>query len=179
MEKPQPIDQLPIVFYPDPVLRKKCLTVEVFDEEVAALAERMLFLLHQANGIGLAAPQVGIPIRLFVCNPTGEPGDDGVWVNPVLSDLRGAVEAEEGCLSLPGVTVLRRRAAHVVIEGCDPAGRPKRADGSDLLGRVWQHEADHLDGRLIIDAMSESAELANRRAIQQLEADYATAAAQR
>lgn len=172
---PKPIEQLRIVFHPDPVLRKRCEKIERFDEQLAALAQRMQFLLNEADGVGLAAPQVGVPIRMFICSPTDEPEDNAVWVNPVLSDLQGAVETDEGCLSIPGVSVLMRRAPNVVIQGYDIDGHPKQADASELLARVWQHECDHLDGRLIIDSMSASAELANRRTIQQLEADYAAA----
>ncbi len=166
---PRSIEKLRIVFYPDAVLRKRCKPVEEFDDSLDQLATRMLELMRQANGVGLAAPQVGVPVRLFVCNATGESQDDRIWVNPVLSQLEGATEAEEGCLSLPGVSVLKRRAANAVIDGFDVHGQPIRAEGSDLLVRIWQHETDHLNGVLVIDDMSEVAEMANRRAIRQLE----------
>jgi peptide deformylase len=139
---PRPIEKLRIVLYPDPALRKKCKPVEQFDEELAALADRMLKLMRDAKGVGLAAPQVGVLLRMFVCNPTGEPGDDQVWFNPVLPNLEGMAEAEEGCLSLPNVNVPKRRAQRAVIEGYDAAGNPKRAEGSDLVARIWQHETD-------------------------------------
>lgn len=173
MDIPAPMEKLRIRIYPDPVLRQRCKPVETFDEQLAALVRRMLFLIHEAPGVGLAAPQVGVPIRLFVCNPTAEPEDDTVWVNPVLSNLEGSIEAEEGCLSIPGVNVLKRRATNAVIEGRDLSGDPIRAGATDLLVRVWQHEMDHLDGILVIDNMSETAELGNRRALRQLEADDA------
>lgn len=172
---PKPVEKLRVVLYPHPALRKRCKPVERFDGELSALADRMLTLMREGRGVGLAGPQVGVLLRLFVCNPTGEPGDAAVWVNPVLSDLEGSVEAEEGCLSLPNINVPKRRAQKAVIEGFDVHGNPKRAQASDLLARIWQHETDHLDGILIIDAMSEAAELANRRTIRQLEADFSAA----
>lgn len=179
MKLPRTIDQLRIVFYPDPVLRESCRPVEAFDAQLAALAERMGFLFHEAAGVGLAAPQVGVAVRMFVCNPTGEPEDTRVWVNPELSDLEGSVEADEGCLSIPGVTVPKRRAERAVIQGFDLTGQPVRAEGTDLLARIWQHEIDHLNGVLVVDGMSEAAELANRKTLKQLEADYAAAARRR
>ncbi|NOT02566.1 MAG: peptide deformylase [Phycisphaerales bacterium] len=175
MRLPQPVDKLRIVMYPAAVLRKRCAPIKGFDDGLAELAQRMIALMHEARGVGLAAPQVGVSHRLFVCNATGQPDDDTVWVNPVLSDLEGSVEADEGCLSIPGVNVPKRRAARARLRGFDVHGRPSEATATELLARIWQHESDHLNGVLVIDGMSEAAELANRRAIKQLEADYATA----
>jgi len=165
------IDTLPdkIVLYPDPVLRKKCAPIDVFDESVAALAERMLELMKAGRGIGLAGPQVGVARRIFVCNPTGEPGDDHVFVNPELADLTGAVEAEEGCLSLPDVHVMMRRAKRCRIKAFDVTGRLIEAASNDLAARIWQHETDHLDGGLIIDRMNATDKIANKKTITQLE----------
>ncbi len=168
----RPLDHLRVVYYPDPVLRKKCAPITEFTDELHAFAQRMIEIMHSARGVGLAAPQVGVPIRMFVCNDTGEPGNDHVWVNPVLSEHEGAAEGEEGCLSLPAVHVMRRRATNCHIEGNDVDGTPKSRTASDLLARIWQHETDHLDGKLIIDQMASGDELANRRTIKQLEADF-------
>jgi len=168
-----PIEKLRIVKYPDPVLKKRTGEVTEFTAGLRALADRMLELMRQAEGVGLAAPQVGVLLRLFVCNPTGEPGHDMVCVNPKLSRLDGADDAPEGCLSLPGVTVTMRRAVGVTLDACGVSGKPFRVPGEGLLARVWQHEYDHLDGRLIVDRMSETDQIANRRAIRQLKEDYA------
>ena len=132
---------LRIVYYPDPVLKRVCAPVDAFGEEVEAISRRMLELMRQGNGIGLAAPQVGLPIRMFVCNHTGEPGDDLVCVNPRFTELTGGAEADEGCLSLPGVTVAMRRATNAVMEAFDANGNPYTVSGVDLQARVWQHEA--------------------------------------
>lgn len=167
------LDNLRIVYYPDPVLKKVADEVVTFDQNLNALAHKMIDLMHGAKGVGLAAPQVGVSLRLFVCNPTGEEGDDRIIVNPKFVDLTGAAELEEGCLSLPGVTVNMRRATTVNMEAFDVEGHPIEMTAQDLTARIWQHETDHLDGRLIIDRMSESDEIQNRRAIRQLRDDYA------
>ena len=172
MPKTIDVEKLSIVHYPHPVLRKVCQPVEQFDDQLRRLAARMLELMHLGRGIGLAAPQVGLTWRLFVCSHTGEPGDDLVLVNPELSDLTGVGEREEGCLSLPGVGVPVRRATSVVIRACDLEGNPFERQGTDLAARVWQHEYDHLDGRLIVDYMSEASKITNRRILKQLQADY-------
>lgn len=166
------IDKLRIVNYPAPILLKIAAPVETFDSQLAALARRMFELMRQEQGVGLAAPQVGIGLRMFVCNPTGEPDDDAVIVNPHLVETNGAEEADEGCLSLPEVTVNVRRAKSVVLDAKDLHGSDVRLATEDLPARIWQHEVDHLDGKLILDYMSPSDEIANRRAIKQLKEDY-------
>ncbi len=171
MKLPDP-SRLRILLYPDPILKKRAKAVGKFDADIEALARRMLELMHEAKGLGLAAPQVGVGLRLFVCNPTAELGDDLICVNPRLAELSGGEEKEEGCLSIPVVTVTMRRATHVVLEAFDVAGNPFQVTGTDLRARVWQHEIDHLDGRLIIDNMSATDEITNRRAIKQLQDQY-------
>ncbi len=166
------INKLKIVVYPDPVLKRSCAAVTAFDSKLAALVQKMSELMKTANGVGLAAPQVGIPIRMFVCNATGEENDLLVCVNPRFVDLQGAAEDEEGCLSLPGVNVKMRRATEATMLIEDATGKAFELKGTGLAARVWQHETDHLDGKLIIDNMSTSDEITNRRAIKQLNADY-------
>ncbi len=166
------LEKLRIVYYPDPILREVCRPVEQFDDTIRGLVKRMFELMRAQKGIGLAGPQVGVLLRLFVCNPTGEPGDDLVCINPELADLSGAEEREEGCLSLPEVNVPIRRATHARIRACDETGKRYERDGEDLLARIWQHENDHLDGRLIVDYMSEASQIANRRVLKQLQAEF-------
>ena len=98
-----------------------------------------------------------------------------VFVNPRLTELTGAEEKEEGCLSFPGMTVAKRRATDAVIEAVDTDGRPFQKTGTSLIARIWQHECDHLDGQLIGDNMSATDQIANRRALAQFEADYKAA----
>src|SRR5258705_13607380 len=96
-------EELQILKYPDPRLRKMSAPVSAFDPRLKDLAARMLELMRESRGVGLAAPQVGENIRMFVMNPTGEAGHDLVYVNPVLSEVEGEEEGEEGCLSLPNI----------------------------------------------------------------------------
>ena len=167
------LSRLRIVKYPDPVLRRACVEVAEFGEDLRALAERMFALMYQARGVGLAAPQVGVPVRLFVFNPTGEPGkDEGVCVNPRLLEREGVVVEEEGCLSLPNVTCKVKRFARVTLQAQDLEGSVHEFRAGGLVARIFQHELDHLDGVLIIDRMSPVAKLANRRALRELEAAY-------
>ena len=172
MTLPSP-DNLNILYYPDPILKRVCDPVESFGPELTAFAQAMLVTMHRSQGVGLAAPQVGAAIRLFVCNPTGEPEDDCVFVNPQLLDLEGAAEDAEGCLSIPEVDVTMRRSTSAKIVAVNTEGIAIHFDGADLVSRIWQHEMDHLDGRLIIDRMSATDEIANRRALKQLETDFA------
>lgn len=168
---------LGIVCYPDRVLKEKCAPVVEFGPELAAFANRMIELMRQAEGVGLAAPQVGVLIRLFVCNVTGNPGEAQIMVNPEFAELTGAAEADEGCLSLPGVTVNVRRAARAIIHASDVHGQPIQLGGEGLQARVWQHEADHLDGKLIIDNMSPDDEIANRRMLKILREEHSSSRA--
>ncbi|MEX2673010.1 MAG: peptide deformylase [Phycisphaeraceae bacterium] len=167
---PVKIDQLRVVYYPDPVLRRKAAPVEQITDEVRDVAERMVELMHQHRGVGLAAPQVGLSWRMFVANPTGEVEQDRVFINPVLTLSETVDVYEEGCLSLPGINADVRRPIHAVIEATDLAGETVRLESDDLPARVWQHEMDHLNGVLILDRMSEIDRTASKRAIKELEA---------
>ncbi|MCK4660263.1 MAG: peptide deformylase [Phycisphaerae bacterium] len=164
--------KLRIVHYPDPVLREQCKPVTEFGATLQDLVTCMFEIMGEGRGVGLAAPQVGLPIRLFVCNTTGDPEGNRAYVNPELAELEGLVEAEEGCLSLPEVTVPMRRAQSATLTACDLAGNKICVSRIDLEARAWQHECDHLNGRLIIDNMPTSAELVNRRILKELKEKY-------
>lgn len=164
--------KLRIIKYPDPRLRQVCEPVTHFDDSLRALALRMLELMHDAKGVGLAAPQVGVLSRMFVCHAIADPEDHMILVNPELADLQGQAVGEEGCLSIPDVTVEIRRAESCTILAQDLNGEPVRATGVDLVARCWQHECDHLNGRLITDRMSEADKIANRRVLKTLEAEF-------
>ncbi|MCL4212201.1 MAG: peptide deformylase [Phycisphaerales bacterium] len=159
---------LRIVLFPAEILRRKADPVAVVTDEVRAVARRMLELMRDAEGIGLAAPQVGLPWRLFVTGPhEGEP--ERVFINPELTEPSEELEVhEEGCLSIPNVRVEVRRPREITISALDLDGRPFTLRRSDLLARAWQHEVDHLNGVLIIDRMGPMDRLANRRAIRDL-----------
>jgi peptide deformylase len=136
--------------YGDPALRLKAHDVDDFDDDLRRLVERMIALMHDAQGVGLAATQVGVLRRVFVY----EPDDEGprALVNPVVAERGDETSSdEEGCLSLPGVRVPVDRATRVVLEGKDEHGADVRVELDEYAARVVQHELDHLDGVLIID----------------------------
>lgn len=135
--------------YGDGVLRMKGREVESFDDDLRRLVERMTVLMHEAQGVGLAATQVGVLRRVFVFVDDGE---DRVLVNPILTTRSSEVEIdEEGCLSLREVLVPVERSNAVTIEGLDEKGEPVKLDLELPSARIVQHELDHLDGVLIID----------------------------
>ena len=160
---------LTIIHYPDPRLRKVSEPVTQFGEPLKALAARMLQLMREARGVGLAAPQVGLNIRLFVMNPSGEPGDDHAYVNPVLTDAEGEEEGEEGCLSLPQINAKVWRSMKLRMTAQDVDGNPIEQVADGYVARIWQHETDHLNGQMIIDRMGPVAKLAARRALKELQ----------
>ena len=137
--------------YPDPVLRMQAREVEEFDGDLAQLVERLEHLLGEANGLGLAATQIGVLRRVFVFLPDQEKEPVAV-VNPQLSEPSDERENDtEGCLSLQGVTIPVERNVSLVLEGKDPDGNEVRLELEGLPARIAQHELDHLDGILIID----------------------------
>ena len=164
---------LKIILWPDPRLKKVSTDVTAFDDALKSLTEQMFKLMREHKGVGLAAPQVGINQRLFVMNPSGNPEDDRIYINPLLSEAEGEEEAEEGCLSLPNITANIWRAKTMVIEAQDLKGRKFRQEAGGYLTRIWQHEFDHLNGTLLIHRMGPVAKLANRRIIKELEEKYA------
>jgi peptide deformylase len=135
--------------YGDPVLRMRANEVEAFDDELAQLTERMIGVMHDAEGVGLAATQVGILRRLFVFHDEDE---DRVVVNPVLTVRGNETEVdEEGCLSLGPIRMPVERAVEVTVDGFDATGAPVHLELEGISARVVQHELDHLDGKMIID----------------------------
>lgn len=166
-------EDLKIIHYPDPRLKKLSKPVETFDDQLKQLAARMVELMRENKGVGLAAPQVGKNIRLFVINPTGEPQDQRVYVNPVLTvKADGEDEAEEGCLSIPLVNVKVFRNKHMRISAQDLDGKPIEESASGFVPRIWQHETDHLNGTLITDRMGPVAKMTYRRTLKDLEEKY-------
>jgi peptide deformylase len=165
-------DDLKIIYYPDPRLRKVSEPVTRFDENLARLASRMFELMREEQGVGLAAPQVGINLRMFVMNHDGKPENDRIIVNPQLLDAEGNETSEEGCLSLPDIRAQIDRAAKLVLRAQDVTGRPIEEKAEGFIARIWQHETDHLNGILLLDRMGFTAKMGVRKKIRQLEEDY-------
>ena len=162
-------ETLQVVTYPAPILKKPAEEVVHFDGWLAAVAQRMIQLMVEHKGVGLAAPQVGLPLRLFIIAPGGKAEEAQIIINPVISGESGEDEMEEGCLSLPDIRAKIVRYTHIHLDATDLAGRPVAFDLDEYPARIVQHETDHLDGVLIIDRMSPMAKLANRKKIKDLE----------
>jgi len=142
--------------YPDPALRLRANEVEAFDGDLHRLVERMIGLMHDAHGVGLAATQVGILRRLFVFR-VGD-GEPVAVVNPEIVERSDElVTDDEGCLSMQGILVPVERASAVTLTGTDPSGAPLRLELEEMGARVVQHELDHLDGVLMIDRTTPAA----------------------
>lgn len=172
---PQDVESLRIVYYPDPRLMEVCAPLDAADPNLPALVKRMAELMFQARGVGLAAPQVGLPVRLFLASPSFTPEDLHVYINPRIVETAGTQDGEEGCLSFPSIYCKVRRYETVTIEATGLDGQRFAQTCTDLHARICQHENDHLDGRLLVDRMSAVAKLANRKALRSLEEEFAEA----
>lgn len=140
--------------YPDRVLKRKSALVDEIDTSIVRLAGDMVETMYAANGLGLAAPQVGVLKRLIVIDRShieGEVARVLVLVNPEIVSREGAVAAEEGCLSLPDFVAEVDRAERVVVKGLDLEGNETTITAEGLLARALQHEIDHIDGTLLLD----------------------------
>lgn len=139
----------PIVFYPDPLLRHKAKRVTHIDEAIARLIDNMVDTMHDVGGVGLAAPQIGVPLRVAVIELLDE--ETIVLVNPQIVKRSGERLVEEGCLSIPGYRGEIKRSAKVTVKGLDRHGREIRIKGEEFLAEALEHEIDHLNGVLYID----------------------------
>ena len=166
-----------IVQYPHPTLRHKSKPLRRVDADLHKIVREMFNLMYEAKGVGLAANQVDLPWRLFVVNLKSDSGgsdEELVFINPVLSRGKGSDEVEEGCLSLPKMYADVRRSAQIVIEAFSLSGEKIHLELDGLLGRVVQHENDHLDGVLFIDRLSPTGELAMREELAEMESCFRT-----
>jgi len=144
----------PIRLFGDPVLRTAAVPVVDFDRELRMLVEDLTDTMLEAPGAGLAAPQVGVGLRVFTWYVEGEVGH---LVNPQLTLSEEIQDGPEGCLSIPGFTIDCKRALSVVAHGFDMHGEPVLVEGSDMLSRAIQHETDHLDGIIFVDRLDREA----------------------
>ena len=148
--------KLTILEYPDPRLRTKAEPVAVVDDAIRRLLDDMLETMYAAKGVGLAATQVDVHQRILVTDVSPDRTDPRVFINPQVIERDGSIEAEEGCLSVPGIfDTLRTRAEKVRVRALGRDGEPFEIEADGLLAVCLQHEIDHLDGKLFVDYLSE------------------------
>ncbi|MBE0426085.1 MAG: peptide deformylase [Nitrospirae bacterium] len=150
------MSSLDIRKYPDKILKEKTVPVDNIDAETQRLIDDMIETMHFARGIGLAANQIGISKRLCLIDIMAieEKGSLIVLINPLILEKEGFIEAQEGCLSIPGYMTTIKRSEKVYVKGLNREGKDFEIEGTGLLARAMQHEIDHLDGILFIDRMS-------------------------
>lgn len=165
-----------IITYPHPTLRHKSKPIRRVDAELRQIVRTMFGLMYENKGIGLAANQVDLPLRLFIVNLKADPheGEEMVFLNPVISFPKGSDEAEEGCLSVPGVYGNVIRPKQVRINAYSLEGKEIDMVVTDLLARCVQHELDHLDGVLFLDRMSPAARADIAGELEEFEAEFAS-----
>jgi len=145
----------PILKYGDQTLQERALPVGAITPEINRLIEDMIETMYAAPGIGLAAPQVGVGLRIFVIDVSlgRDPSSLIVMINPEFVERDGVQLEEEGCLSAPGFNATVVRPSHAIVKGLDRSGVERQYEGEGLLARAFQHEMDHLDGTLFIDRL--------------------------
>jgi peptide deformylase len=148
--------KLTILEYPDPRLRTRAAPVAVVDDSIGRLIDDMLETMYAAPGVGLAATQVNVHKRVLVADVSGEQNAPVAFVNPEIIERQGKTEAEEGCLSVPGIfDKLNTRSERVVVRALGRDGKPFELEADGLLAVCIQHEMDHLEGKLFVDYLSE------------------------
>ena len=143
-----------IIYLPDARLRNKNTRIEKFDATLETLIEDMFETMYAAKGVGLAAPQIGINLQLTVIDVEGDKKNQYVLINPEIIDKKGEIKRDEGCLSVPGAYDSVIRAETVTVRAQDRTGKPIEMTADGLLGHCFQHEVDHLNGKLFIDHLS-------------------------
>jgi peptide deformylase len=145
----------PIVKYGDEVLHATAQNVETVTGELGDLVKDMIETMYAAPGVGLAAPQIGVPYRIFVVDVSGGRSKDGLmaFINPEFVERDGMQLEEEGCLSVPGFNATVARPGRAVVKGLDIDGHEHIIEGTGLLARAFQHEMDHLEGRVFVDRL--------------------------
>lgn len=154
-----------IRIFGDPVLKQRAEEIDDIDAKLAKLAEDMLTTMYEAPGLGLAAPQVGVGKRLFVYDHGEGPR---TIVNPVITETRGEWLYDEGCLSVPGLSWEILRPNEIYLTGYDLDGNEVSIEADEVLGRLFQHELDHLDGILLLEHLDEDQRKEAKRAMREL-----------
>ena len=163
------IEKCRITHYPADVLAKSAEPVEKIDDNIRQFVEKMTDIMLENKGIGLAAPQVGVPLRLFIISLNQTKDAVKVFINPTITPIGELDAAEEGCLSVPGIHTKIRRHKKCKVTATDLAGNEFTEEADGLYARALQHESDHIDGMTIADRMGSAAKIAHRRKLKALQ----------
>ena len=164
--------QCQLTQFPAPVLDKRAEPIAEINEDIRKLADRMIDLMVETEGVGLAGPQAGVNLRIFVISLDGTRENPKVYINPEIEPSGPLVSHEEGCLSLPEIHANIKRYAHCKVTATDLDGNRFTEEGDDLLARALQHEYDHIEGTMIKDRMSRSAKILARGKLKHLLDEY-------
>ncbi len=161
-----------ITRFPAPVLGQPAKPIDQITDDVRRLADRMIDIMLENKGVGLAGPQAGVDLQIFVVSIDGTRENAKVYINPQISPSGPLEENDEGCLSLPGIYTRIKRYKKCTVTATDLDGNEFTEEGDGLLARVFQHEFDHLQGRLIKDRMGRVAAIAHRKRLKELQKEY-------
>ncbi|MFA5251248.1 MAG: peptide deformylase [Phycisphaerae bacterium] len=163
------IEKCKITHYPASVLAGRAKPVEKIDDSIRKLVVKMTDIMLENKGIGLAAPQAGVPLRLFIISLSGTRDAVRVYINPAITPRGDFDTIEEGCLSVPGVHTRIRRYKKCAVKATDLDGKEFTEEAEGLYARALQHEFDHIEGTTIVNRMGQVAKIAHRRQIKKLE----------
>ena len=163
------IEKCHITHYPAPVLGEPSQPVEKIDDTIRRLVDKMTDMMVELKGVGFAAPQGGVPLRLFIISLDGSRNNVRVYINPTVKGEGPIVENEEGCLSVPGVYTKIKRYSMATVTATDLDGKKFTEQGEGLYARALQHEFDHIEGVTIVNRMPEVARIAHRKQLKKLE----------
>lgn len=169
------MELLEIVKYPNPTLRENCQEISSIDDQIRSLLNKMANTMYDAPGVGLAAPQIGENIRAIVIDVGIDDGANNKLyklINPKIINQTGEVDSDEGCLSIPGITGVIKRAESVIVSALDENGEELTIEAGGLLSVCLQHEIDHLNGILFIDHMSKLKREMIKKKLKRLEDDF-------
>jgi len=162
------IEKCKITHYPAQVLTKPSQPVEKIDDNIRRLVGKMTDIMVELKGVGFAAPQAGVPLRLFIISVDGSREKVRVYVNPTVKPEGSLVENEEGCLSVPGIFTKIKRYSQATVTATDLDGKTFTEQGDGLYARALQHEFDHIEGVTIVNRMTQTARIAHRKQLKKL-----------
>jgi len=166
------IEKCRITHYPAEVLAKKARPIEKIDDDIRRLVEKMTDIMFENKGVGLAAPQAGVSLRLFIISLEQKRDAVKVFINPTVTTSGRLISTEEGCLSVPGVQTTIRRYEKAAVTATDLNGNEFTEDAEGLYARALQHEYDHIEGTIIADRMASVARIAHRKQLKRLREEH-------